>query len=130
MREGGGWHVGQQIREGAEAVGGRLREGYDSAREGIGRGYRRAAGGIARNPAPSVLISFGIGFGLGVVLVSLLGREEEIWAERNIPDRIRRVPESVSESVRETVKNVPDQVHHLAEAIAGYLPRAIRRRLG
>src|SRR5205823_2914604 len=66
-----GWQVGQQIREGAEQVSDRVREGIDTAREGIGRGYRRAEGTIARNPAPSVLIGFGVGFGLGVALVSL-----------------------------------------------------------
>jgi hypothetical protein len=130
-RENGGmagqaWQVGQQIREGAENVAGRVREGYDTAREGIGRGYRRAEGTIARNPAPSVLIGFGLGFGLGVALVSLFGREEDTWVERHIPDRIRHMPDSV----RDAARHVPDHVHHLADAIASHLPHAIRKHFG
>ena len=121
-----GWKVGEEIRERAGDVADRLREGYDTAREGVGRGYRRAEGSIARNPGPSVLIGFGLGFGLGVALVSLFGREEETWADRHIPDRLRRMPDSV----RDSVKHVPDHVHHLADAIASHLPHAIRRHLG
>jgi hypothetical protein len=121
-----GWQVGQQIREGAEQVSGRVREGIDAAREGMSRGYRRAEGTVARNPGQSVLIGFGLGFGLGVVLVSLFGREEETWAERHIPDRLRHMPDSV----RDAARHVPDHVHHLAEAIAGHLPHAIRKHLG
>lgn len=122
-----GWQAaGQQIREGAEHVSQRLREGYDSAREGVGRGYRRAEGTIARHPGQGILIGFGLGFGLGVVLVSLFGREEETWAERHIPDRLRHMPDSV----RDAAKHVPDHVHHLADAIAGHLPHSIRKHFG
>ena len=102
MREQG-WQVGQQIREGAEQVTHRVREGLDTAREGMTRGYRRAEGTIARNPAPSLLIGFGVGFGLGVALVSLFGRDEETWAEQHVPGRIRHIPGSV----RDAAKHVP-----------------------
>jgi hypothetical protein len=118
-----GWNVGGQIREGAENVSNRLREGYDTAREGIGRGYRRAEGTIARNPAPSVLIGFGVGFGLGIALVTMFGREDETWAERHIPDRLRNMPDHL----RDSMKHVPDHAHHLADAIAAHLPHAIRK---
>jgi hypothetical protein len=135
-----GRDVGGQIREGAEAVAGRFREGYDSAREGVARGYRRAEGTIARNPAPSVLLSFGLGFGLGVALVSLFGREEETWADRYIPDRLRDLPDSLRPSMKQAsrqahhmadaIRNVPDHVSHLADAIASHLPHAIKKHLG
>ncbi len=105
-QQGQGWDVGGQIREGAENVSNRLREGYDTAREGLGRGYRRAEGTIARNPGPSVLIGFGVGFGLGIALVSMFAHENETWAERHIPDRLRRVPDSL----RDSMKHVPDHV--------------------
>ena len=105
--QGQGWNVGGQIREGAENVSNRLREGYDTAREGVGRGYRRAEGTIARNPAPSVLIGFGVGFGLGIALVSLFAHENETWADRHIPDRLRQMPDSL----RDTMKHVPDHAH-------------------
>jgi hypothetical protein len=124
--QGGGprWQPVQQVREGVEQAGTKLREGFETAREGMASGYRRAEGTIARNPGQSVLISFGIGFGLGIVLCQLIGQEEESWTERNIrkPMRNLHIPESV--------RNVPDQAHHLAEAIAGHLPHAIRRHFG
>ncbi|HEY2157018.1 MAG TPA: hypothetical protein VGH33_15425 [Isosphaeraceae bacterium] len=121
-----GWDVGGQIREGAENVSSRLREGYDTAREGVGRGYRRAEGAIARNPAPSVLIGFGVGFGLGIALVSLFAQEDETWAERHIPDRLRNMPDQL----RDSMKHVPGNAHHLADAIAAHLPHAIRKHFG
>jgi hypothetical protein len=119
------WQAGQQIREGAENVGNRLQEGVESAREGVAQGFRRVEGTIARNPAPSILLGFGLGFGLGVVLCQMLGREEDTWAERNVMGPFRRG----SDAVRDSVRHVPDHVHHLAEAIAGHLPDAIRRRI-
>ena len=120
------WQAGQQIREGAENVANRLHEGVDSAREGVAHGYRRVEGTIARNPLPSVLIGFGLGFGLGVVLCQMLARDEETWAERNLVGPFRRG----SDAVRDSVMHVPGHVHHLADAIAGHLPDAIRRRIG
>jgi len=68
---------------------------------------------MARNPTQSVLIGFGIGFGLGLVLTTMLHRPEETWAERHLPDRLR---------------NAPDSLHHLADTIRS-LPDAIARRL-
>jgi hypothetical protein len=120
------WDMGDQVREGAEAVSHRLREGYDSAREGMGRGYRRVEGTIARNPAPSLLLGFGLGFGLGVALVSIFVHDDESWAERRIPGRFRHVPDHL----RDSVKHVPDHVRHLADAIASHLPHAIKRHFG
>jgi hypothetical protein len=125
-RQDGGadWQPAQQIREGAEQAGTKLREGFDTAREGMASGYRRAEGTIARYPGQSVLISFGIGFGLGIVLCQLIGQEEDSWTERNIRKPIRSL------HIPETMRNVPDQAHHLAEAIAGHLPHAIRKHFG
>ncbi len=75
---------------------------------------RRAAEGMmARNPASSVMIGFGVGFGLGLVLTTLLSRPEETWADRYLPDRLR---------------NAPDSLHHLADSLRG-LPDAIARRI-
>ena len=58
--------AGQQVQQGVEQAASRLREGLGSARETAEHGYRQAEGAIARNPAPSVLIGFGVGFGLGL----------------------------------------------------------------
>lgn len=111
--------MGQQIQEGAAQVGRRLSEGYGSASEEAARRYRRAEGMMARNPTPSVLIGFGIGFGLGLVLTTLLARPEETWAERHIPDRLRRAPDSLS--------NLADSLRNLPEAIARHLPSTMTR---
>jgi ElaB/YqjD/DUF883 family membrane-anchored ribosome-binding protein len=110
--------VGQQIQESASQAGQRLGEGYGLAREEAARRLRQAEGMVARNPAPSVLIGFGIGFGLGLVLTTLLARPEETWAERHIPDRLRRAPDSLN-NLAETLRNLP-------EAIARHLPSQMR----
>ena len=119
-----GWPIGDKLRDGAEQVGNRLHQGYDSARDEIGRGYHRAEGAIGRNPAPSVLLSFGLGFGIGLVLCQMFGHEEESWTERNISGPIRDL------HVPDSLKHVPDHVHHLADAIVSRLPHSVRRYLG
>lgn len=113
--------VGRRIQEGAEQTSRRLREGFDSARDEAARRYRRVEGTIARNPAPSVLLGFGIGFGLGLILTTMLVGEEETWAERHLPDSIRRrIPDSL--------RHAPDKISELADAIRD-LPDQIARRL-
>ena len=119
-----GFPIGDKLREGAEGIGNRLSEGYDSAREGVSRGYRRAEGTIARNPAPSVLVGFGLGFGIGLVLCQLFAHDEETWTERNISGPIRDI------QMPESLKHVPDHVHHLADAIVSRLPHSVRKHLG
>src|SRR3954467_8442150 len=74
-------NVAEQVQQGAEQVGSRIQEGYESARDTAPHGYRQAEGRIARNPGPSVLLGFGVGFGLGLVLCSMFTREET-WAEK------------------------------------------------
>ena len=119
-----GWAMGEKIREGAEDVGNRLHEGYDTARDSLGRGYRRAERTIARNPAPSVLLGFGLGFGLGLVLCQVFAHEEDSWTERNISGPIRDL------HVGDSLKHVPEHVHHLADAIVSRLPASVRKHLG
>ena len=114
-------NVGQQAQQGAEQVGERLREGYEAAREGTMHGYRQAEGMVARNPAPSLLIGFGVGFGLGLVLCSMFTREET-WAERYLPESLRDVPDRYQGLVS-SLKSLPKSVHD-------YLPGAITRHLG
>ena len=104
-------NVAQRVQEGAEQLSQRVREGLGTAQDELGRRYRHAEGTVARNPSSSVLISFGVGFGLGVILTSLLSREET-WSERHLPDSVR---------------NMPDSIHQLAEAIAKRLPSSLTR---
>ena len=84
--------LGHKVQEGVSQVGERVHEGYDSAREGLAHGYRRAGEVVARNPGQSVLLGFGAGFGLGVLLTVLLTRrEEESWYGRYVPERLRHL---------------------------------------
>jgi len=118
-------NVTQRVQEGVQQVGQQFRESYGSARDEMGRRYRRAEGMMARNPAPSVLIGFGIGFGLGLVVTSLLGeRHRETWADRYVPDRLRGLPDSLQDSLEqltESVRNLPD-------AVKAHLPSSLTRR--
>lgn len=104
-------------------MGERLREGYDSARDEMGRRYRRAEGMMARNPMPSILIGFGIGFGLGLVVTTMLG-EREGWAERHVPDRVRKMPDQL----HDTLEQLADSVRNLPDTIMSHLPSSLTRR--
>jgi len=105
--------VGQRIQEGADQASRRLHEGFDSARDEAARRYRRIEGTVARNPAPSVLLGFGVGFGLGLIVTSLISQHEETWADRHLPDSLRRrVPDSL--------RHAPDRLNDLATRSATF----------
>jgi ElaB/YqjD/DUF883 family membrane-anchored ribosome-binding protein len=111
--------IGHHLQEGAQQMGRRAQEGYDTAREAATHGYRQAEGAIARNPAPSVLVSFGVGFGLGLLLTVLVAQREETWYERYVPDPLRHLPDSF--------RNLQDAIAHLPDAISRRMPDALRR---
>jgi ElaB/YqjD/DUF883 family membrane-anchored ribosome-binding protein len=112
--------VGEQVQHGAQQVGNRLREGYDSTIEGAAHGYREAEGLVSRNPGPSLLLGFGVGFGLGLVLCSLFTREET-WAEKYLPESLQDVPDRYR-SLVSSLKSLPRQVHdHLPQSVAKHL---------
>jgi ElaB/YqjD/DUF883 family membrane-anchored ribosome-binding protein len=114
-------NVGQQVQQGAEQAASRIQEGYDSAREGALHGYRQAEGLAARNPGPSLLLGFGVGFGLGLVLCSMFTREET-WAEKYLPESLQDVPDRYK-SLVSSLKSLPKQVHD-------YLPSSVAKHLG
>ncbi len=114
-------NVGQQVRQGAEQVSNRLREGYDTAREGALHGYHEAEGLVSRNPAPSLLIGLGVGFGVGLVLSSLFQREET-WAEKYLPESLQDAPDRYHRLV-ESLRSLPKTVHD-------HLPHAVSKHLG
>jgi len=117
--------VGQRVQEGAEHVGEQVRQGYQSAREELGRRYRRTEGMMARNPAPSVLIGFGIGFGLGLVMTTLLAeRRRETWADRYVPERLRSLPDSL----QDTLDHLAESVRNLPDVLKSQLPSSMTRR--
>ncbi|HEV3164907.1 MAG TPA: hypothetical protein VGZ22_12835 [Isosphaeraceae bacterium] len=103
-----------RLKEGMEEAGHRVREGYESAREAVGEKYRRAGEMVAHNPTQSVLVSFGLGFGLGVLLTVALSSREESWYERHLPDSLHDFPESL--------RRLPERI---SEAIARHIPRSM-----
>ena len=134
-------NIGGKIQEGAANVGNRLREGFDTSREEMARRYRRVEGTLARNPTPSVLISFGIGFGVGLVVTSLLTQREETWAERYLPETSRKVrrtfrdtsktigdaSESTRDAAQDAIHNLADSLRNLPDMIASRVSSLIRR---
>lgn len=116
-------NAGQRVQEGAGQVGDKFREGFDTTREELGRRYRQAEMSMARNPTTSLLIGFGVGFGLGLVVTSMLDREQS-WTERNVPDRLRNLPDSLQDSLEQ----LTDSMRNLPDAIKRYLPDSLARR--
>ena len=111
------------IRQGVEMVGDRLREGYDSARDGVRRGYKSAERVVSHNPAPSLLVSFGVGFGLGLVAcLAFAAREKDTWAERHLPDSLLHAPDSL--------RHLVEQARHLPDLLKQHVPASISRHLG
>ncbi len=93
------------MQQAASDLGNRMKDGVDDAREQMAHTYRRAEGMVARHPSPSLAASFGLGFGLGILVALVLSQREESWAERHLPDswldlpdRLRhmRMPDSVA----------------------------------
>ena len=110
-----------QVKQGADQLSQQAKEHYGNVREGALKGYRQAEGTIARNPTPSVLISFGVGFGLGVVLCSLLTKKEETWSEKYLPESLKDVPDQY-DSLVASLKSLPKAVHQqLPKSISKYL---------
>jgi len=126
--------MGDQIREGAGQVGEHLSAGYDSARDEMSRRYRMAERTMAENPAPSLLIGFGVGFGLGLVLTTLLSREEETWSDwgqRHARDTMRHARDTMHQardSARDSARHMPEMLQSLADSIRT-LPDAISRSM-
>jgi ElaB/YqjD/DUF883 family membrane-anchored ribosome-binding protein len=112
--------VADQVQQGAEQVGDRIQEGYEAARESTLHRFRRAEGTMARNPGTSVLVGFGVGFGVGLILCSMFTREET-WAEKYLPDSLQDMPQRYR-SLVSSLRSLPRTVHdNLPESIARHL---------
>jgi hypothetical protein len=92
---------------------------------------RRVEQVVEHNPGSSILISFGVGLGLGLIATTLLARpEEESWLEmtqRKARESWRHSRDSIHWA-EEQARHVPDAFHHLSETIRG-LPEALARHL-
>jgi len=117
-------NAAERIQSGSENVGRHLDEGVGAVRDELGRRYREVETVAAMNPMTSVMIGFGLGFGLGLVVTSLLGeRERDTWAGRYLPDRLRKMPDSFHDSLEQ----LAESVRHLPDAIRGHLPSTLGR---
>lgn len=116
-----------QARAAAEQYAQQAKEHYGNVREGAVQGYRQAEGAIARNPVPALLISFGVGFGLGIVLTSLLGAKEETWQDKYLPDSVKGLADRFKD-VPDRLKEVPDQYSSLVDSLKG-LPKSVLAQL-
>ena len=113
--------VMDQVKQGADQIAQQAKDQLGTARESALKGYRQAEGTIARNPAPAMLIGFGVGFGLGVVLCSLLANKEETWSEKYLPESFKNVPDQY-DSLVESLKSLPKSVtSQLPKSVSKYL---------
>ena len=119
--------VGQRIQQGVAGARDQAQEAYAATSDAVAHRYRQAEGMIARNPGQSVLIGFGVGLGLGVLLSALVSsRREETWYERYVPDYLRNmhVPDYLRNMhVPDSLRNIPERFREGAESIASRIPR-------
>ncbi len=71
---------------------------------------------IARHPVATLAVSFGVGFGLGVLAVGLFRRDEESWMTRASRTTL---PHSLS--------SLTTKLEHLRDRISDHVPDSIRR---
>jgi len=128
--------VFEHVQEGVAQMGQNLHNRMESVQSGMSDGYRRAGQAVAENPMPSVLVGFGLGFGLGIVLTTLFSKEESWsdWSQRHARDTMRGARDSfhhaehVAGHLPDSFHQLAESIRHLPEAIARHLPSAISRR--
>jgi len=91
--KGKGGGMSASMKGAATDAADRMKDGVNYARDHMAHTYRRAEGMVARNPTPSLAASFGLGFGLGLLVAIVMTQREETWAERNLPDSWRDLPD-------------------------------------
>jgi broad specificity phosphatase PhoE len=117
--------AGERAREQAGETAERLRDRFEDAGDEMARRYHQAEAVMAHYPTSSVLVGFGLGFGLGLAITTLLvQREDAGWTWGQAPDRLRRLPESL----HDTLDRLAETVSHLPEAIRDYMPSMPGRR--
>ncbi len=117
---------GSGLSQGIEEVAARVHGGLEAAGERVREEYGHASKAVAHHPGSSVLLGLGLGFGMGLALTALLSRREETWAERYLPDSLRK--REMPESVRAMPDAMHATFHHLAESIKE-LPSALSKMM-
>lgn len=88
---------------------------YEDARGRVGEAFHQTEELVKQNPASSALVTFGIGFGLGLLVTTLLSssRRQSSWFEEYAPDVPTR--NEISRAV--------------SKAVAQYIPASLRNRM-
>jgi ElaB/YqjD/DUF883 family membrane-anchored ribosome-binding protein len=104
-----------------------MREGIQSGFEAIGqqasRTWQSAEGTVSEHPATSLMVSFGIGFGLGLIVTAMLSQSEESWG-----DWADRQTRGTRDHANEALRRLPDAFHSLADSIRA-MPAAFAERM-
>ena len=79
---------------------------YEAAGNRVTEAYEGTEQMIRQHPTTSLVVTFGIGFGLGLAATALLmpSPRRRTWAERNLPDWATR------ERLNELLSRVPEKV--------------------
>jgi hypothetical protein len=103
------------FRDGPESVQSRLKETTQSARSALARGYQQTGRLVEQHPGSALLLSFGAGFGLGLLIATILSDG----------DRPRRRDWDVADYLR----GIPEQLRHLPQTLARHVPDSIARHI-
>jgi hypothetical protein len=93
----------------------KAQQSYEEARGRMGEAYHQTEELVKQNPGSSALVTFGIGFGLGLLLTTVLSssRRQPAWYEDYVPEMPSR--DDISRAV--------------SKAISQYLPASLRHRM-
>ncbi len=117
----GAEQAGDRLKQQAQQAGDRLKQGYGDVKDQALSGYRQAEEAIAGNPMQSILIGFGVGFGIGLVVTAMLGAKEKTWAEKYLPESLQDAPDKYKSLVGQ-LKTLPKSVlDNLPPSIAKYV---------
>jgi hypothetical protein len=86
---------------------------YEDVKHQVGDAYHQTEELVRRNPGYSALTTFGVGFGLGLLMTAML-----------MPPRRR----TWYDTAREYMPRTPD-MSHMSNAISRYLPDSVSRYL-
>lgn len=75
--------------------GSTMTESMSQAREYVSRGYQQAEEMVARNPMSAVLVSFGIGLGVGVLIGSSMAMSQRSFGDLTTTEKAQRLGQQV-----------------------------------
>jgi hypothetical protein len=85
---------------------------YEAASNRMSEAYEGTEDMVRQHPATSLLVTFGVGLGVGLALTAILmpAPRRSTWAERNLPDWASR---DRLASALSSLSHLPDKVSHV-----------------